>query len=154
MPPAGRRRPEPVALDSFVTWLETELDGYAAAHPNPGRVADHRLNRFEYGNAVRDLLALEIDTEELLPADESDQGFDNIAEVLSMSPTLLGRYMFAARRISQLAVGDSTIGPVRGDLQPVARAQAGRPHERAPAVTARAAARSSATTFRWTASTW
>ncbi|MYN66567.1 MAG: DUF1592 domain-containing protein [Acidobacteria bacterium] len=111
MPPAGRRRPEPAALDSFVTWLETELDSYAAAHPNPGRVADHRLNRYEYGNAVRDLLALEIDTDELLPADESDQGFDNIAEVLSMSPTLLGRYMFAARRISQLAVGDPTIGP-------------------------------------------
>ena len=111
MPPAGRRRPEPAALDSFVTWLETELDREAAAHPNPGRVADHRLNRFEYGNAIRDLLALEIDTGELLPADESDQGFDNIAEVLSMSPTLLGRYMFAARRISQLAVGDPTIGP-------------------------------------------
>ena len=111
MPPAGRRRPEPVALDSFVTWLENELDSYAAAHPNPGRVADHRLNRYEYGNAIRDLLALEIDTDELLPADESDQGFDNIAEVLSMSPTLLGRYMFAARRISQLAVGDPTIGP-------------------------------------------
>ena len=111
MPPAGRRRPEPAALDSFVTWLETELDSYAAAHPNPGRVADHRLNRYEYGNAIRDLLALEIDTDELLPADESDQGFDNIAEVLSMSPTLLGRYMFAARRISQLAVGDPTIGP-------------------------------------------
>ena len=111
MPPAGRRRPEPAALDSFVTWLETELDSEAAAHPNPGRVVDHRLNRFEYGNAIRDLLALEIDTEELLPADESDQGFDNIAEVLSMSPTLLGRYMFAARRISQLAVGDPSIGP-------------------------------------------
>ena len=111
MPPAGRPRPEPAALDSFVTWLETELDSYAAAHPNPGRVADHRLNRYEYGNAIRDLLALEIDTDELLPADESDQGFDNIAEVLSMSPTLLGRYMFAARRISQLAVGDPTIGP-------------------------------------------
>ncbi len=111
MPPAGRRRPEPAALDSFVTWLETELDSYADAHPNPGRVADHRLNRYEYGNAIRDLLALEIDTDELLPADESDQGFDNIAEVLSMSPTLLGRYMFAARRISQLAVGDPTIGP-------------------------------------------
>ncbi len=111
MPPPGRRRPEPAALDAFVTWLETALDRDAAAHPNPGRVADHRLNRFEYGNAVRELLALEIDPVELLPADESDQGFDNIAEVLSMSPTLLGRYMFAARRISQLAVGDPTIGP-------------------------------------------
>jgi mono/diheme cytochrome c family protein len=111
MPPAGRRRPEPAALDSFVAWLETELDSHAAAHPNPGRVADHRLNRFEYGNAIRDLLALEVDPTELLPADESDQGFDNIAEVLSMSPTLLGRYMFAARRVSQLAVGDPTTGP-------------------------------------------
>ena len=111
MPPPGRRRPDAAALDAFVTWLETELDGHAAAHPNPGRVADHRLNRFEYGNAVRDLLALEIDPVELLPADESDQGFDNIAEVLSMSPTLLGRYMFAARRVSQLAVGDPAIGP-------------------------------------------
>ena len=111
MPPPGRRRPEPAALDSFATWLETELDREAAARPNPGRVVDHRLNRFEYGHAIRDLLALEMDTEELLPADESDQGFDNIAEVLSMSPTLLGRYMFAARRISQIAVGDPTIGP-------------------------------------------
>ena len=111
MPPPGRRRPEPAALDSFATWIETELDREAAAHPNPGRVADHRLNRFEYGNAIRDLLDLEIDAAELLPADESDQGFDNIAEVLSMSPTLLGRYMFAARRISQLAVGDPGIGP-------------------------------------------
>ena len=111
MPPPGRRRPEPAALDAFATWIETELDREAAAHPNPGRVADHRLNRFEYGNAIRDLLDLEIDAAELLPADESDQGFDNIAEVLSMSPTLLGRYMFAARRISQLAVGDPGIGP-------------------------------------------
>ena len=111
MPPPGRRRPEPAALDAFATWLETELDREAAARPNPGRVADHRLNRFEYGNAVRDLLALEIDPEELLPADESDHGFDNIAEVLSMSPALLGRYLFAARRISQLAVGDPAMGP-------------------------------------------
>ncbi len=111
MPPAGRRRPEPAVLDAFATWLETGLDRHAAAHPDPGRVADHRLNRFEYGNAVRDLLALEIDPTALLPADESDQGFDNIAEVLSMSPTLLGRYMFAARRIAQLAVGDPAIGP-------------------------------------------
>ena len=111
MPPPGRRRPEPAALDAFVTWLETELDREAAAHPNPGRVADHRLNRFEYGNAIRDLLALEIDAAALLPADESDHGFDNIAEVLSMSPALLGRYLFAARKISRLAVGDPASGP-------------------------------------------
>ncbi len=111
MPPPERRRPEPAALDAFVGWLEGELDREAAAHPRPGRIADHRLNRFEYGNAVRDLLDLEIDAAALLPADESDHGFDNIADVLSMSPTLLGRYLFAARRISQLAVGDPTVGP-------------------------------------------
>ncbi len=111
MPPPGRRRPDKPTLDAFVTWLETELDRDTAAHPNPGRPADHRLNQFEYGNAIRDLLALEIDAASLLPADESDHGFDNIAEVLSMSPTLLERYMFAARKISRLAVGDPAMGP-------------------------------------------
>ncbi|HIN10117.1 MAG TPA: DUF1587 domain-containing protein, partial [Acidobacteria bacterium] len=111
MPPPGRRRPDKPTLDAFVTWLETELDRDTAAHPNPGRPADHRLNQFEYGNSIRDLLALEIDAASLLPADESDHGFDNIAEVLSMSPTLLERYMFAARKISRLAVGDPAMGP-------------------------------------------
>ena len=111
MPPPERRRPDPATLDAFVGWLEAALDREAAIHPKPGRIADHRLNRFEYGNAVRDLLDLEIDAAALLPADESDHGFDNIADVLSMSPTLLGRYLFAARRISQLAVGDPAIGP-------------------------------------------
>ena len=111
MPPPGRRRPDPQVLDAFVSGLEAELDAAAAARPNPGRPPDHRLNRFEYGNAVRDLLDLEVDVEALLPPDESDQGFDNIAEVLSISPTLLGRYLFAARRISQLAVGDPSAGP-------------------------------------------
>ena len=111
MPPPGRRRPDQPTLDAFVTWLETELDREAAAHPNPGRPADHRLNRFEYGNAIRDLLALDIDAASLLPADESDHGFDNIAEVLSMSPTLLERYMFASRKISRLAIGDPSMGP-------------------------------------------
>ena len=111
MPPPGRRRPDEPTLEAFVTWLETELDREAAAHPNPGRPADHRLNQFEYGNAIRDLLALEIDAGSLLPADESDHGFDNIAEVLSMSPTLLERYMLAARKISRLAIGDPAMGP-------------------------------------------
>ena len=111
MPPAGRRRPDEQTLEAFVTRLERELDHEASTHPNPGRPADHRLNRFEYGNAIRDLLALEIDPGSLLPADESDHGLDNIAEVLSMSPTLLERYMLAARKISRLAIGDPTIGP-------------------------------------------
>ena len=111
MPPTGRSRPDEHVLDAFVAWLESELDREAAVHPNPGRPADHRLNRFEYGNAIRDLLALEIDPATLLPPDESDHGLDNIAEVLSMSPTLLQRYLVAARKISRLAVGDPTIGP-------------------------------------------
>ena len=111
MPPAGRPRPDESTLEAFVALLENALDREAAAHPNPGRPADHRLNRFEYGNAIRDLLALEIDPESLLPPDESDHGLDNIAEVLSMSPTLLERYLLAARKISRLAIGDPTIGP-------------------------------------------
>ena len=110
MPPAGRRGREPAA-DGFATWLESELDREAAAHPNPGRPADHRLNQAEYSNAIRDLLALDINAGSLLPADESDHGFDNIADVLSISPTLLERYMFAAQKISRLAVGDPTIAP-------------------------------------------
>ena len=111
MPPAGSRRPDTPTLEAFVTWLETSLDREAGTHPNPGRPAEHRLNQFEYANAIHDVLALDIDAGSLLPADESDHGFDNIAEVLSMSPTLLERYMFAARKISRLAVGDSTMGP-------------------------------------------
>ncbi len=111
MPPAGARRPDKPTFEGFVTWLERELDREAAAHPNPGRPADHRLNQLEYSNAIRDLLALNIDAGSLLPADESDHGFDNIADVLSISPTLLERYMFAAQKISRLAVGDPKIGP-------------------------------------------
>jgi cytochrome c5 len=111
MPPAGVRRPDKATFEGFAAWLESELDGAAAAHPNPGRPADHRLNQVEYSNAIRDLLALDIDAGSLLPADESDHGFDNIADVLSISPTLLERYMFAAQRISRLAVGDPTIAP-------------------------------------------
>jgi len=111
MPPAGRRRPDQPTFEAFVTWLETELDREAAAHPNPGRPAEHRLNQVEYSNAIRDLLALDIDAGSLLPADESDHGFDNIADVLSISPTLLERYLIAAQKISRLAIGDPGINP-------------------------------------------
>ena len=109
MPPAGRPRPDEVSYDAVVTWFESELDRAAAADPNPGRSPDHRLNRTEYGHAIRDLLGIEIDSQALLPPDDASFGFDNIAEVLSVSPTLLERYMRAARRISQLAVGDPTM---------------------------------------------
>ncbi|MXZ73076.1 MAG: DUF1592 domain-containing protein [Acidobacteria bacterium] len=106
MPPPPRPRPNAATYDRFVAWLETELDGAAAADPNPGRTeAFHRLNRTEYHHAVRDLLDLPIDVAELLPADGASYGFDNIAGVLGLSPTLLERYLAAARRISRVAVG-------------------------------------------------
>jgi hypothetical protein len=108
MPPAGMPRPDAAAVTSLVASLERELDRTAALQPRPGRPVVHRLNRTEYGNAVRDLLGLEIDTRALLPADNSDQGFDNIADVLSVSPALLDRYLAAARKISRLAVGRQT----------------------------------------------
>ena len=111
MPPAGRPRPEPAAYAAVASTLETALDRVAAADPNPGRTTVHRLNRREYANAVRDLLALEVDTTALLPADNADLGFDNMADILSVSPALLDRYIFAARRISRLAVGDPGIEP-------------------------------------------
>src|SRR5215471_20793030 len=97
----------------LTAFLEKTLDDAASAHPNPGRVAVHRLNRLEYTNAIRDLLALKIDGKSMLSADEADQeGFDNIASVLSVSPALLEGYLSAARTISRLAVGDPTINPV------------------------------------------
>ena len=105
MPPQGRPRPEPAAVEAFLTALEAELDRVADAAPNPGRVASHRLNRTEYVNAVRDLLALEIDGEALLPSDMAGFGFDNNAEVLAMTPALMDRYITAATKVSRLAVG-------------------------------------------------
>ncbi len=111
MPPAGRRRPEPATYEKAANWLESALDLAAAENPNPGRPAAHRLNRVEYANAVRDLLDLEIDASKLLPADEAGFGFDNIADTLSFSPLLLERYLGAARTVSRLAVGDSSMRP-------------------------------------------
>ena len=112
MPPAGRPRPDEAEYEGFVARLEAAIDAAAAARPNPGRrPAVHRLNRAEYANAVRDLLALDVDTRALLPADDSGYGFDNIADVLSVSPMLTERYLSAARKISRLAVGDPNLAP-------------------------------------------
>lgn len=111
MPPDGLPRPDNASYDTLASWLEGELDGAAAAHPNPGRPALHRLNRAEYANAIRDLLGLEIDARSLLPADDSGYGFDNIASVLSLSPTLLERYMGAAHKIARLTIGDPSMRP-------------------------------------------
>jgi hypothetical protein len=107
MPPANvRARPDSRTVDAFVEFLESTLDRAAARNPDPGRVPIHRLNRAEYSNAIRDLLAVDIRPGDWLPVDDSGYGFDNIAAVLSTSPALLDRYMTAARRISRLAVGD------------------------------------------------
>ena len=107
MPPPHNPRPDKASYEGFRAWLEAGLDQAAAARPDPGRTeAFHRLNQTEYRNAVRDLLALDIDAGELIPPDPPDQhGFDNNAEVLSLSPALMEAYVSAAHRIAELAVG-------------------------------------------------
>ena len=105
MPPAAAPRPDKSFYDNFATYLETSIDKAAAAKPNAGRPAVHRLNRTEYANVVRDLLGVEVDARSLLPADDSGYGFDNIGDVLSVSPALTERYMSAAQKISRLAIG-------------------------------------------------
>ncbi len=113
MPPAGMPRPDKGVSGRVASWLETELDRAAQEHPNPGRPTLHRLNRAEYRNAIRDLLALEIDAASLLPADNAGYGFDNNADALSLSAALMERYLEAAARISQMA-----LGRVRGSPAP------------------------------------
>ena len=112
MPPSSAPRPDRDSINSFVSWIEDELDRDRARKPQPGRPAIHRLNRAEYTNAIRDLLAVEIDAARCCRATMSSYGFDNIADVLTISPTLLERYLSAARKISRLAVGEQTAKPV------------------------------------------
>jgi len=106
MPPAGMPRPERATLDGFAGRLETNLDRAAALAPNPGSHLLHRMNRTEYANAIRDLLHLDVDATTLLPADDSSEGFDNIADALRVSPALVERYTSAAVKVSRLAVGN------------------------------------------------
>src|SRR5262245_50393800 len=111
MPPAGRKRPDEATYESVLLQLETSLDRAAAERPNPGRTDTiRRLNRTEYQNAIRDLLALDIDAAGLLPADEASRGFDNVT-VRELSPVLLDRYISAAQKISRLAVGGARRSP-------------------------------------------
>ena len=105
MPPVGMPRPDEATLQGFATSLERRIDAQALKSPDPGHKPIHRLNRTEYGNAVRDLLDLEVDVMELLPADDESHGFDNIAGVLRVSSSLLEQYLTAARRVSSVAVG-------------------------------------------------
>jgi cytochrome c5 len=113
MPKAGSPRPAPAVLKNFVGGLSTALDRVAAANPNPGRPVPHRLNRTEYTNAIRDFLALDVDGREMLPADDSGYGFDNIGSVLSLSPGLMQRYVLSAHQVARLAVGDPTQRPAK-----------------------------------------
>ncbi|MXY25734.1 MAG: DUF1592 domain-containing protein [Acidobacteria bacterium] len=112
MPPAPRPRPDEATYARFIGWIESELDAAAATSPDPGRTETfHRLNRAEYRNVIRDLLALDVDVAELLPADDGSYGFDNIAGVLGVSPTLLERYLSAAKKVSRLAIGNPDVTP-------------------------------------------
>src|SRR5499427_1403980 len=113
MPPSGARRPERATLDAFATDLEGRLDRAVTAGASLDAPSLHRLNRTEYANAIRDLLALDVDAATLLPADASSEGFDNIADALGVSPSLIESYVSAAMKISRRAVGDRTLTPVQ-----------------------------------------
>ena len=105
MPPASRPQPTEEERGRFTAWLQRDLDGYAERHPDPGRATLRRLNRAEYQNAVRDLLGLDLAIAETLPPDDSGYGFDNIADVLTVSSTLMDRFVAVAGKVSRLAVG-------------------------------------------------
>jgi uncharacterized protein DUF1592/uncharacterized protein DUF1588/uncharacterized protein DUF1587/uncharacterized protein DUF1585/uncharacterized protein DUF1595 len=115
MPPAGVPRPDEATKRALISRLEGVLDRAAQSRPNPGRPLVHRLNRAEYANAIRDLLAVEVDVSSMLPPDDSSAGFDNNADVLGLSPVLLESYLTAAERISALALGDPNTPPM-GEL--------------------------------------
>jgi hypothetical protein len=124
MPPAGVRRPPQAEVDTFVRALEHALDQAALANPNPGRVALHRLNRAEYANAIEDLFGLRVDAAALLPKDDEADGFDNVASVLTVSPSFLEQYISAARVVTNQALGNRaqkavshTYRPARGTDQ-------------------------------------
>ena len=124
MPPANARRPPQAEVDTFVRSLEHALDQAALANPNPGRVALHRLNRAEYANAIEDLLGVRVDAAALLPKDDEADGFDNVASVLTVSPSFLEQYISAARVVTNMALGNRaqravsmTYRPARGTDQ-------------------------------------
>ena len=118
MPPPGSRRPPQAEVDAFVASLEGALDRAAAAHPNPGRVALHRLNRAEYAAAIDDLFGLRVDAAALLPKDDEADGFDNVASVLSVSPSFLEQYISAARVVTNLALGNPAQRPTSLTYRP------------------------------------
>ena len=112
MPPAGMPRPDVATYDAFASYLESELDRHAGENPQPGKPSMRRINRTEYTNAIRDLLALEVDGESLLPPDDTMFGFDNIGIVLTLSPVLAEQYISAARKVRHQAIGNLSMQPV------------------------------------------
>jgi cytochrome c551/c552 len=133
MPPAGAPRPDAAAYRDVITALESALDRASESQPHPGRVPVHRLNRTEYANAIRDLLALEVDGRSLVADEPVPTGFDNVASVLTVSPALLESYMSAAATVSRLALGDPTLNPVVDTFKvPTAMVQDDRAGERQP----------------------
>jgi hypothetical protein len=117
MPPPGARQPERASLNAFATWLENSLDQAAAADPNPGFVAVHRMNRAEYANAIEEILAVHVDASALLPSDDVSGGFDNIASVLKVSPAFLDQYISAARFVATQAMGEKAPKPLTTSLR-------------------------------------
>jgi hypothetical protein len=111
MPPPGEPRPEASDIEQFVSFMESRIDAAALGTPSVGAVPLHRLNRKEYSNAVRDLLALEIDPATLLPQDDKSAGFDNVADALQVSPAFIEQYVTAARTIADRALGDAATAP-------------------------------------------
>ena len=110
MPPPGQKQPPQATIDAFVSWMEGHLDAAAAAHPDPGYVTLHRLNRTEYARSVHELLGVDVDVSTLLPKETKSDDFDNIADVLKVSPTFLDQYISAARTVADLAVGNPHAG--------------------------------------------
>src|SRR6185369_8942249 len=117
MPPPGSRQPDHASVDSFIGWLETTLDQAAAKAPNPGGITLHRLNRAEYANSIHELFGIDVDASALLPADDVSDGFDNIANVLKVSPSFLDQYISAARYVVTEAMGDPAAKPLSVNLR-------------------------------------
>jgi hypothetical protein len=111
MPPPGEDQPDQQSIDTFVSWMEGQLDGAAKAHPDPGNVGLHRLNRTEYQREINRLLGLDVDVKTMLPKDVSSDGFDNVAAVLRVSPAFLDQYITAARNVSRQAIGRASAKP-------------------------------------------
>jgi mono/diheme cytochrome c family protein len=125
MPPAGAAQPSEAERSVLTSLITVELDRAAAAHPNPGRPTIHRLNRTEYRNAIRDLFSVDV-AADALPQDDTGYGFDNIADVLSMSPVLVERYIASAQKIARLALGDTRITPTVDDFDALAELRTSR----------------------------